>query len=120
MTTEDFNLYEDSTITWAIRVEDEDPADTFTPVDLTGATITADIDNGAGTKIAEWSTTIPTQTGEDVGWVELELSPTNRTAILVQGNNRLYYDVRAVLPTGEILYPITRSTIDVARAVTNP
>lgn len=117
-TVEHHVLYEDSNMAWAVRVEDEDDNGVFQPVDLTGATITADVDNQKGVKITEWAVTIPTQTGDDLGWVELDLPGPARTLILGSGKDVVEYDVRVVTAAGETFYPITRSSITVVRAVT--
>lgn len=92
--------------------------DPLAPVDLTGASVLAEIRTADGRLIATFDVLIPTQAGDDLGRFGLSLDDEKVATVKATALPEVLYDVKVTDAAGVTFYPVDESTITLTRAVT--
>lgn len=114
----DLVWYTDEDFRFSVRVQEGPDLNNLTPVDLTGASIDADIRHGEEL-VTNFVVTLTDQSDPDnTGWIDLSLSSTEKSALASRTERLFSYDVRVSL-NGEVYFPVRRSSLYIAPGVSD-
>jgi hypothetical protein len=104
--TKNLAIYKGDTYKFSFRLKEQSGAQNY--VDLTGCTAKAEIrpDHDSETVLVEFTTEVPTQTGDDLGRVNLSLTPTE-TSAAASG----VWDVQLTWPDGMVKTYLAESVV---------